>query len=194
MRVFHRPCLCIWFWLHASFEAVRRFAQASKKLNFNVPAEVPGMQRYDIRCRSETEEANTRNNSFPFYLDILESRRQVLIVANAPHPDISSVVLALEEQDQTEVTIVYRSNLADASSMLGNIEKADVIIAHNILGGFFGSMPWHRLFNVNRKPCWWLLSDAPSQSALAAIPDFGIRLEELGNLNQRHQIRTNPKF
>ncbi len=33
MRVFHRPCLCILFRIYASFEAVRRFAQASKKLS-----------------------------------------------------------------------------------------------------------------------------------------------------------------
>ena len=33
MRVFDRPCLCILFRIHASFEAAWRFAQASKKLS-----------------------------------------------------------------------------------------------------------------------------------------------------------------
>ena len=33
MRVFHGPCLCILFRIHASFEAAWRFAQASKKLS-----------------------------------------------------------------------------------------------------------------------------------------------------------------
>lgn len=168
--------------------------KASKKINFNAPAKATGLQRYTVRCSVDIEETNTRNNTFPFYLDILESKRKVLIIANAPHPDISSVALALEEQDQTEVTITHMSNLTDASTLLGDIEDTDVVIAHNILGGFFGSMSWHRLFRVNRKPCWWILSDAPSQSALASIPDLGIRLEELGTLNQRHQIRKNPNF
>jgi len=168
--------------------------QASKKFDFSLSAEDTGIQRYEIRCNVQTEEANKKNNNFPFYLEVLKSKRQVLIVSDAPHPDVNAIALALKEQDQTQVTLVHTFNLKDASGLLGQIEKADVVIAHKSIGQFFGSMTWSRLMEINQKPCWWIVSDENSQGALAAIPDWGIRLDDFEGMVERHGVRASPNF
>ena len=168
--------------------------QTSERFEFMLPAEGLGMQRYEVRCNIGANEANTNNNRFPFYVDVLESKRQVLIVSDAPHPDINALALALQEQDQTEVEVLHTTNLKDANALLGAIEKADVLIAHNVLGQSFGAMSWPRLIEMNQKPCWWILSDDASQTGLASMSDWGVRLEQSRGLTETHRIRLNPNF
>lgn len=168
--------------------------KASEHFEFMLPADGLGLQRYEVRCNVASNEANSLNNRSPFYVEVLESKRQVLIVSDAPHPDVSAIILALQEQDQTEVQVLHTSNLKDASALLGAIEQADVLIAHNILGQSFGAMTWPKLIQMNQKPCWWILSDDASQSALSTIAEWGIRLENTTGLSETHRVRANPNF
>lgn len=168
--------------------------KASEHFEFMLPTDGLGLQRYEVRCNVASNEANSLNNRSSFYVEVLESKRQVLIVSDAPHPDVSAIILALQEQDQTEVEVLHTSNLKDASSLLEAIEQADVLIAHNILGQSFGAMSWPRLIQMNQKPCWWILSDDASQSALSSIAEWGIRLENTTGLSETHRIRANPNF
>lgn len=167
---------------------------ASERFEFMLPANGIGLQRFEVRCNVASNEANSQNNRSAFYVEVLESKRQVLIVSDAPHPDVSAIILALQEQDQTEVELIHTSNLKDASALLEAIEQADVLIAHNILGESFGAMTWPRLIQMNQKPCWWILSDDASQSALLSYPEWGIRLENTTGLSETHRVRANPNF
>lgn len=166
----------------------------SKRFEFTLPAEGLGLQRYEMRCSIDSREVNLENNRFPFYVEVLESKRQVVVISDAPHPDINAIVLALQDQEQTEVTIFHTTNLQDASRLLQAIEKADVLIAHNVLGQFFGASTWPQLIQANQKPCWWILSDEASQSSLRSMTQWGIRLEQSAGLSERHQVRVNSNF
>jgi len=168
--------------------------KASERFEFMLPANGLGLQRYEVRCSVATNEVNSQNNRSAFYVEVLESKRQVLIVSDAPHPDVSAILLALQEQDQTEVKVLHTSNLKDANALLEAIEQADVLIAHNILGQSLGAMTWPRLIQMNQKPCWWILSDDDSQSALLSFPEWGIRLENSTGLSETHRVRANPNF
>ena len=64
----------------------------SENIKFEVDASATGTFKIEVRSWliGEQIEALTVNNSKVTFIDVLESKRQVLIVAHAPHPECSS--------------------------------------------------------------------------------------------------------
>ncbi|NOX85527.1 MAG: hypothetical protein GXO86_06135, partial [Chlorobi bacterium] len=63
----------------------------NRSIRFILPAEKAGVQRIRIRVQSPEEEINKQNNARDVFVTILENRRKILIMANAPHPDIAAI-------------------------------------------------------------------------------------------------------
>ena len=51
-------------------------------------AKQKGIQRYKINLSSLAGEQNLLNNSADIFIEVLESKQKILLVANAPHPDL----------------------------------------------------------------------------------------------------------
>ena len=167
---------------------------ASKRLEFILPADKIGNQRFEIRCSIGDREANPQNNAVTFYVEILESKRQVLCITAAPHPDVNSILLALQANEQTEVEVVHLSLLKSASELLVSIQNADVILAHNILGQTFGGLDWTSIMEMNTQPVWWILGNVETQDALQFHRQWGIQIEQSTGITEAHQSRLNPTF
>jgi len=89
-------------------------------------AETPGMQRYTVELIPVEGEITTANNRQDFFIEVIDSRQKVLILANSPHPDVGAIRLALEENDNYEVT----SSLA--SEFSGQAEAFNLVILHQL--------------------------------------------------------------
>ncbi|MBW6498265.1 MAG: hypothetical protein K0B09_07760 [Bacteroidales bacterium] len=89
-------------------------------------AETPGMQRYTVELIPVEGEITTANNRQDFFIEVIDSRQKVLILANSPHPDVGAIRLALEENDNYEVT----SSLA--SEFGGQFEAFNLVILHQL--------------------------------------------------------------
>lgn len=99
------------------------------KVNFETEAKNKGVQYYQIIADEATGEYTTKNNKQGFYIEVIDDVRKVLLLANAPHPDISAIksVLEKEKNNLVEVKLV--------SDWDKNASKFDLIVFHDPLSG-----------------------------------------------------------
>ncbi|MCB2219243.1 MAG: hypothetical protein KQI35_02525 [Bacteroidetes bacterium] len=58
-------------------------------------ADEKGLQRYTVKLSQIDDEVNTNNNQQDIFVDILEGKQKILLLAQAPHPDISAIKQAI---------------------------------------------------------------------------------------------------
>ncbi len=85
-----------------------------------------GVQRYRVSVAQVQGEATAANNSKEFFVDVLDARQKLLIVANAPHPDISALKQTLEINKNYQITIAYVNDLKV------NVADFDFVVLHNL--------------------------------------------------------------
>jgi len=97
-----------------------------RSFSFAVKAEKAGLHHYTLVLTTADGEQNITNNRRDVFVEVADVRRKILIVANAPHPDITALRDALTSSDIYEVKTVN----ADA----GNISFAgyDALILHGL--------------------------------------------------------------
>jgi hypothetical protein len=56
--------------------------------DFQLDATEKGIQRYDISVKPNSLESNKRNNFSSIFIDVVEGKKKIVLIAPAPHPDI----------------------------------------------------------------------------------------------------------
>jgi len=95
-------------------------------ISFNLEADEPGMQQYRASLSPVEDEVSIDNNSQDFFIDVIDSRQQVLILANSPHPDVGALKEALVSNDHYEVEVSLFSDFD------GSLEAYDLVVLHQL--------------------------------------------------------------
>lgn len=89
-------------------------------------ANQPGVQRYRVLLTEAPGEASAVNNSKDIFVDVLDARQKILILANSPHPDITALRQALSVNKNYEVKVAYINNLTE------NAAAFDFVVLHQL--------------------------------------------------------------
>jgi len=101
----------------------------SKSHKFTIRADKVGALKIRVVSRAEiSNEDLMSNNSRTAIIDILESKRRVLIVADAPHPDVAAIKNAAQSNKHQEVEVVWATELNQNEEM----PEYDIMILHNL--------------------------------------------------------------
>ena len=98
----------------------------SKTFNFNIEATKTGIQKYTVAISTLPEDKNTQNNSQSFIIDVIDNRQKVLILANAPHPDIAAI------QESINSTQTYEVDVALVNEFTQPLKPYSLVILHQI--------------------------------------------------------------
>ncbi len=103
-------------------------------LSFLLDADRIGFQTYSVVISKAGNEYNYANNSRTFYVEVIDSRSKVLILAGAPHPDVATwkQVLELDENLEVESMLV--------KDWKKDLTKTDLVIWHEPGIGFDASV------------------------------------------------------
>lgn len=82
--------------------------QVTAKLN----ADKKGLRRFNISIVPVKNEISTQNNSETIYVDVLDAKQKVLLLYEAPHPDISVIRQAIENNKNYELKASLVTDLA----------------------------------------------------------------------------------
>ena len=93
---------------------------------FTLEADRPGVARYLVTLAKIPGEASTVNNSKEIFIDVLDARQKILLLANAPHPDLSALKTTLELNKNYQVSTAF---INDPSVDVG---KFDFVVLHNL--------------------------------------------------------------
>jgi hypothetical protein len=92
-----------------------------------VPLEKTGVQQYRISVSNLANEKNIQNNVQSIFIDVLDSRQKILILANAPHPDISTLKTILEGNKNYEVLVKYAKE-----DLVSSLHDYNLVILHQL--------------------------------------------------------------
>lgn len=98
----------------------------STSIPVQLDAKETGLQRYTVKLSVVEGEVSPSNNVKDIFVDVLDGRQKVLILANAPHPDIFAIKNALESNDNYEV------NAYSAEDFNKTIADYNLVILHQL--------------------------------------------------------------
>lgn len=88
-------------------EVLERQTQNSGKrplltFDFQVLAKDKGIQKYDVKIDAKPAEQNIKNNRASAFIEVVEGKKKILVVAAAPHPDIKALREVIEKNSNYE--------------------------------------------------------------------------------------------
>lgn len=102
-----------------------------QKLEFIVEAKQKGIQRYTVQIQPLSGEFTKDNNTKSTYVEILDAKEKILLVAAFPHPDLKALKAAIEKNKNYEVDLLI-PDLENTAKKKKKEEKYDLVIFHQI--------------------------------------------------------------
>ncbi len=104
--------------------------QRTDNFSLSIPVQLEakkvGLQRYAIKLSNVDGEVSYTNNMKDIFIDVLDSRQKILILTDAPHPDVAAIKNALENNDNYEV------NSFLASDFNSSLSGYNLVILHQL--------------------------------------------------------------
>ncbi|MFC1733883.1 hypothetical protein ACFL6I_26580 [candidate division KSB1 bacterium] len=100
--------------------------QQTFTVNLLMEAKETGIQKYSLELLPVSDEISIQNNKQAIFIDVLDSRQKILILASTPHPDISALKQAIETNSNYQVDFFIESEFT------GITDKYNLAILHQI--------------------------------------------------------------
>lgn len=109
----------------------------SKEVNYNsdnffqsqdfvIPADKTGIIHYRISLSNLAGEATYKNNTRDIFVEVLDGRQKILLIAHAPHPDIAAFKSAIESNRNYLLDVEY------AETFARKLNDYNLIILHQL--------------------------------------------------------------
>lgn len=107
-------------------------------LTFSIQAEEKGLQKYTVSLSVVENEVERENNVLTFYTDVIDGRRKVAIVGNAPHPDLAALKQAVESNPNYEAEVFLNEELRvkHPEGELSTLKKKDILAKNEELKAY----------------------------------------------------------
>jgi hypothetical protein len=93
---------------------------------FQLKAEEKGVNHFVVQVEKTAGEVTYKNNQFDFFIEVLDGQQKILILANAPHPDIAAIRKSIEKNENYECEVFL------AEQFSKQLNKYNAIILHNL--------------------------------------------------------------
>ncbi|MBX2841512.1 MAG: VWA domain-containing protein [Flammeovirgaceae bacterium] len=103
-----------------------------QNVDFLVEANEEGMQHYVVRVIPINGEFTTENNIKNVYIDVLDSKEKILLLAAAPHPDIKAIRSIVEKNKNYDFEVYIPGLTPNADQNFKIDEKYDLVIFHQV--------------------------------------------------------------
>lgn len=123
----------------------------NQSVNVKLSAKTVGRQRINIRILTEEDEINPENNERNIFINVLNNRQKILIMANAPHPDIAAIKQSLELNQNYETEVQFANN------QKGKITDFDLVILHQLPSGKEAVQQLLNDLKTNKTPVFYVL-------------------------------------
>ncbi len=140
-----------------------------EELRFDITASDAGLNRYSIRIDPMEGELNLENNAASFFIDVLDNRIRVHIIASVPHPDAGALKRAVEKNEQYEVSASTAADWAFPEDGL------DLAVLHGFPSSSVDQSVLQRL-NAEKVPIWFVVSAKSNLNQLSRqLEGFSLR-------------------
>ncbi len=155
-----------------------------RHVSFLLDATKVGHQQYTVSITKASNEYNYSNNIRQFYIEVLDSRSKVLLLAGAPHPDVAAFKSVIEKDENLEVKSVL------TKSWDKDLKNIDLIIWHE--PGIQYDESVFRKIEESKIPVLYCLGPNTSNSTIQKL-GLGISVSS-GNQTDEVQAKINNGF
>ncbi|MGZ3874202.1 MAG: hypothetical protein ACXVJD_14865 [Mucilaginibacter sp.] len=120
-----------------------------KQLTLKLNADKKGLRRFNISIAPVKNEISSQNNTETIYVDVLDAKQKVLLLYEAPHPDISVIRQSIAGNKNYEVKIIPLGDI-------GAIKQADynLVILYQVSAA---ASPIIRDLAKSKIPVWYMV-------------------------------------
>jgi hypothetical protein len=98
-------------------------------IDFQPLADEQGIQKYDVQVDVHPGEHNTRNNRASAFIEVVEGKKKILLVASAPHPDVKALREVVEKNSNYEF-VLHIPGVSEQQPSSLQPDKVDLAIFH----------------------------------------------------------------
>lgn len=145
---------------------------------FLVTADEPGLQKLDFIIESQVSEPNLENNTRSAFIEVLDGSTKILLLANAPHPDIAAIKNSVERNERYEFSAKLASEVKE-NDLEELLSKSDLLILHNLPAGYFPLSAYQKALEKTQIPVFFIVGP---KTNLGKISDLrlGLTLKRKG--------------
>lgn len=150
-------------------------------LEVELEAVAAGVRRFRFSLSPLEGEMTTANNTRDIYIDVLDSRQKILLLANSPHPDISAMRQVLERNQNFEVE---HSLLRDFNR---SVQDFDLVILHQLPSKGADIRNLLQQMDAKQMPRLFIVG---SQTDLNAFNNYQTAVRIRSNINQPNEVQA----
>lgn len=159
--------------------------------SFTASSAVKGIQHFTVEIGAVSGEYTQHNNRKELYIDILDSKQKILLLALAPHPDLKALRAIIERNENYELDVRV---ISAVDRLDVNIEKSyDLVILHQLPDkGNLGNEYVKKVFN-SQVPVLFITG---SQSALTSMASLSRTIQMTTSSGEFDKVlgQFNPNF
>ncbi|MFZ1424209.1 MAG: hypothetical protein WAS55_10330 [Saprospiraceae bacterium] len=133
---------------------------------FIVPTAQAGIFRYRITCTILPQESSIKNNTREFYIEVLDSKKKLLVLINSPHPDIAAIKEALSNNKNYDIEIKL------ASEPIPSLAKYSLILMHQLPGASGLGSNFIAQAKLNKTPLVYIVGQQTDINAFNSNQDI----------------------
>lgn len=165
--------------------------QKEQSVAWSIEPQDSGICRYVLALEPLANEYDRQNNRRAFSVRVLENRQKILILAHAPHPDLSCLRQSLQTQEKYQTDVVLAKDLANFLKNPARLESYDLVVLHGLPSNRY---PLHELKPLLEKKNLFLMLSSSTSWQLLNEMDAGIRIQPRGDRWNEAQAHFNPGF
>lgn len=123
----------------------------NKKVKTDLLAETAGMTRLSVSVTQLEGEISTFNNRKDIFIEVLDGRQKILILAGAPHPDVAAIRSAVSTNNNYEVKVA----IAGVDKL--DLPAYDLVILHQVPFAKRASSGIFEELSSQNIPTWFII-------------------------------------
>lgn len=97
------------------------------QIPLTLSADKPGVQKYTIVLSPLMGEITEKNNTYTLLVEVLQDKQKILLLANAPHPDLSAIKAVIESNKNYEVKVAIIGQVS-----LDELKNYQLLVLHQL--------------------------------------------------------------
>jgi hypothetical protein len=155
--------------------------------DFVIPARQVGVVHYRLALTYLTGEVTYLNNAKDIYVEVLDGRQKILLLANSPHPDAAALKAAVESNKNYQLDVAY------APDAVAKLNDYNLIILHQLPSTTNKVTTILQQAKELKKPILFVMGSQTVPNDLNAVQNA---LHVTGNINRYSDVtaRVNRDF
>ena len=160
--------------------------------DFQPMAEEQGIQKLDIQVEVKNGEYNTRNNRSSVFIEVVEGKKKILVIASSPHPDIKALREVVDKNPNYEF-LLHIPGVEEQSQATLRPDEVDLAIFHQAPDIRGKTRELFQQF-VTSKTSLFLITGSQTDLQMLARQDMPVKFESAPRDYDEVVPGSNPLF